>query len=288
MNVPEYIASGILESYVLGAVSDQERREVDCLSSIYPEVREELNQLMLAFEEYALMNSVEPPAALKNSIMAQLDFAESPTETPEVSTDPIVRPMPVFRDESESQPTEPASGYTYKFTWMVAASIGLAVLAFSFYLFSQLNNAQQNLTALRSTNETLQNDLRRLRIRQQHDNDMVALLSEPGTQLIKLTGNEKAPTGAINVIWNARLQQVAVDVASMPALPPDQQYQLWSLVGGQPIDAGVFDAGEAVGTVQRLNRSIGKADAFAITIEKRGGSPTPNLSNLVAIKELKA
>ena len=48
MNVTEYIASGILESYVMGAVSDQEQREVDCLSSIYPEVRTELDELSTA------------------------------------------------------------------------------------------------------------------------------------------------------------------------------------------------------------------------------------------------
>ncbi len=280
MNVPEYIASGILESYVLGAVSDQERQEVNCLSAVYPEVRTELNQLTAALEEYVLMNSVEPPAELKKSIMAQLDFSRPASEA-------IVRPMPVFRDES-AQPDEPGPTYTYKFSWMVAASLGLLVLGFSLYLFSRLNTAQQNLTALRSTNETLQTDMRQLRIRQQHDNDLVALLSQPGTQIIRLTGNDKAPAGALAVYWNAGSRQVAIDVASLPSLPTDQQYQLWSLVDGKPIDAGVFDAGKAIGTVQRLNRTIGRADAFAVTIEKRGGSPTPNLGNLIAMKALKA
>ena len=32
MNTKEYITSGILEEYVLGVVSDQERREIECLS----------------------------------------------------------------------------------------------------------------------------------------------------------------------------------------------------------------------------------------------------------------
>lgn len=279
MNVSEYIESGILESYVLGAVSDQERQEVNCLSAVYPEVKIELDQLSLAFEEYAVMNSVEPPADLKKTIMAQLDFAQPTQEA-------IVRPMPVFRDESASL-AEPERTYTYKFTWMVAASLGFLVLAFSYYLFSRLNTAQQDLVALRSANQTMQTDLSQLRIRQQHDNDLVALLSQPGTRIIKLTGNEKAPAGALNVYWNAGSQQVAIDVSSLPSLPADQQYQLWSLVDGKPIDAGVFDAGKAIGSVQRLNRTIGRADAFAVTIEKRGGSPTPTLSNLVAIKELK-
>ena len=50
MNVPEYIASGILESYVTGAVSDQERREVECMSAIYPEIRQELDELASSLE----------------------------------------------------------------------------------------------------------------------------------------------------------------------------------------------------------------------------------------------
>ena len=278
MNVPEYIASGILESYVLGAVSEQEQREVNCLSSIYPEIQEELDQLTLAFEQYALLNSVEPPAGLKDTIMAQLDFTPPATEA-------IVKPMPVFRD---AKATGPSHTLTYNFSWIAAASVGLLVLGFSFYLFSRLTNVQQNVVALRSTNETLESNLRQMRNRQQHDHDLVALLSQPGTQVIKLTGNEKAPTGDMDVYWNARSQQITVDVAAMPDLAANQQYQLWSLVDGKPIDAGVFEAGKAVGTLQHLNRTIGRADAFAVTIEKRGGSPTPTLSNLVAMKKLTA
>ena len=86
MNVTEYIASGILESYVMGAVSDQERREVECLSSIYPDVRQELDHLSVALEQYTQLYSVEPPASVKAKLLAQLDF-DQPQET-------VVRPMP--------------------------------------------------------------------------------------------------------------------------------------------------------------------------------------------------
>ena len=72
MNVTEYIESGILESYVMGAISDQEQREVECLSSIYPEVRNELDELSAALENYALLYSLEPPAAIKTRLMGQL------------------------------------------------------------------------------------------------------------------------------------------------------------------------------------------------------------------------
>lgn len=270
MNTTEYIASGILESYVMGAVSDQERREVDCLSAIYPEIRQELDTLSLAIESYAQLHSVEPPAALKAKIMSQLTF--------EKESDTIVRPMPIER----------SSGPTYQVTWIVAASVGLLVLIFSSFLLSQLRTNQQELTALRTSNNSLQTDLRQLRDRQTQNDQALALLREPDTRSLKLTGNDKAPGGDILVFWNAHTRQIAVDVRSLPPLPPDQQYQLWSLVDGKPVDAGVFDASNGNRPLQRLNRSIDRADAFAVTVEKRGGSPTPTLSTLLAMTPVKA
>ncbi|MBC3788386.1 anti-sigma factor [Spirosoma utsteinense] len=266
MNVTEYIASGILESYVMGAVSDQEKREVECLSAIYPEVRNELDDLSKALENYALLHSLEPPVALKTRLMEHLEFNEPDHKT-------IVRPMPVDRE----------SGPTYRTTWIVAASVGLLVLIFSFFLLSQLRTNQNTMASLRTVNNSLQAEVRQLRDHQSQADQTLALLRQPGTRTLELRGNEKAPQGDILVYWNARTRQVALEVQSLPALPPDQQYQLWSLVDGKPIDAGVFEVNTQNQLVQRLNRPIARADAFAVTVEKRGGSPTPTLSTLLAM-----
>lgn len=267
MNVTEYIASGILESYVMDAVSDQERREVECLSSIYPDIRQEVDQLSVAIESYAMLYSVEPPPAVKTRLLEQLTF-EQPVQT-------VVRPMPVDR----------SSGPTYQISWIVAASVGLLLLAFSFFLLSQLRTSQESLGSLRTANGSLQSEMRQLRDRQTQNDQTLALLRQPGTRTLALKGNEKAPQGDVILFWNARTRQVAVEVRSLPPLRPDQQYQLWSLVGGKPIDAGVFDTNQLV---QRLNRPIGQADAFAVTVEKRGGSPTPTLSTLLALTPVDA
>lgn len=267
MNVPEYIASGILESYVMGAVSDQERREVECLSTIYPEMRQELDQLSATLEDYALLHSVEPPASVKTKLLEQLDF-EEPAEQ-----QTIVRPMPVDR------PSAP----TFRLTWVVAASVGLLMLAFSFFLYSQLRSNQKTLTSTRDINESLQTQLRQLRERKVNDEQRLAILQKAGMRVIQLRGNQKAPNTNMFVYWNTQTRQVSVDIKSLPPLPSNQQYQLWSLVSGKPIDAGVFEADSTTQALQMLKRSIAQADAFAITVEKRGGSPTPTLSTLLAM-----
>ena len=278
MNISEYIASGILESYVLGAVSDQERREVECLSSIYPELRQELDQLSNALENYALAYSVEPPTSIKENLLKQLDFT-SPVEQdePEIqdSSDTIVRPMPV------DIPSSP----TYRTTWVVAASVGLLVLLFSFYLLSQLRTNQNTLAQSRTSNENLQSELRQLREQETKDQVRLAVLQKAGMRVIQLRGNQNAPNGDLFVYWNTQTRQINVDVKSLPALPADKQYQLWSMVNGKPVDAGVFDAKSLL---QVTSRAIGRADAFAVTVEKRGGSPTPNLATLLALSPVNA
>ena len=272
MNVTEYIASGILESYVMGAVSDQEKREVECLSAIYPEVRSELDELSAALEKYALMHSIEPPTALKTRLMEQLDFSEQPPA--------IVRPMPVER----------MSTSTYRTTWVVAASVGLLMLIFSIFLLSRLRTNQDTLATLRTANGSLQSEVRQLHDQQNQDEQRLAVLQRAGMRVIQLRGNKNAPNGDMFVYWNTLTRQVSVDIKSLPVLPSNQQYQLWSLVSGKPVDAGVFESditnpGQAL---QRLNRAISRADAFAVTVEKRGGSPAPTMSTLLAMTPVDA
>ena len=279
MDVTEYIASGILESYVMGAVSDQERREVECLSSIYPEIRQELDQLSEALEQYALSHSVEPPASIKDKLLQQLDF-EKPKE---LEKETIIRPMPV--DMTAGAPT---TGLAFRATWVVAASMGLLLLLFSFFLLSQLRTNQKTLTSVRTANETLQSELHQLRDNQTRTDQALVLLRQPGLRTLELRGNDKAPQGKMLVFWNISTHQVAVDVHSLPALPADKQYQLWSMVDGKPVDAGVFDATNGSALLQHLNRSVTRADAFAVTVEKRGGSPTPTLSTLLALATVNA
>jgi anti-sigma-K factor RskA len=263
MDINEYIASGTLELYALGAATHQERREVECLSSIYPEIKQELDRLTSAMESYAMTYSAEPPADLKAQIMGHLTFGESRPE-------PLAQPVPVSRP-------------IYNFTWIAAASVGLILLAFSLFLVNQLRESQKVQATLRSSNGSLQDEIRQIRDRQQSSDAAIALLKQPGTRVITVVGNEKAPGSKMAVYWNANTKQVAVEVGGMPKLADDQQYQLWSLVDGKPIDAGVFENPPTVGQIQRMNRAIGAADAFAVTIERRGGSPTPTLNALVAV-----
>ncbi|GAB3919639.1 anti-sigma factor [Larkinella terrae] len=295
MNTKEYIESGILEEYVLGTVSPQEKREVECLSSIYPEIRAELDTLSAAMEQYAQTLRREPPADVKVWLLKELDFTNPEPETAQGTPEPpaaaITLPeetteRPILPLYSKEEKDEIDSRPTYRVTWLVAASLGLVVLVFAYFLYSQLQGSQQTLSALRESNQELSDEVRTLRAKQLQDNQTLAILKEPGTRVIRLNATDSTTANLATIYWNASTGQVNLEIDSLSRPPETQQYQLWAIVDGKPVDAGVFDFGDGVRVVQQSKKFL-KADAFAITLERRGGSPTPTLSAMVVVGNVK-
>ena len=62
MNTQEYISSGIVESYVLGLASEEERIEFEQYCAQYPEVLAARTAFELSLENQAMENAIAPPA----------------------------------------------------------------------------------------------------------------------------------------------------------------------------------------------------------------------------------
>lgn len=78
-----------------------------------------------------------------------------------------------------------------------------------------------------------------------------------------------------------------LNVENLPMPPSGKQYQLWALKDGKPIDAGVFDMIPGTeGDMHMMPVTIADADAFAVTLEKKGGSPSPTLTQLYAMGKI--
>ena len=75
-NIKKYIESGILDLYVLGIASEQEKGEIEKMAASYPEVQEEIENISKAIEGYAKQNSVLPSPTIKPFLMAVIDYNE--------------------------------------------------------------------------------------------------------------------------------------------------------------------------------------------------------------------
>ncbi|MEP7254970.1 MAG: cupin domain-containing protein [Ferruginibacter sp.] len=72
MDTNVYIASGILESYCLGLVTEGERMEVEQYAKIYIEIREELAKINDSLEMYALEKGIKPKTSVKIELLLKL------------------------------------------------------------------------------------------------------------------------------------------------------------------------------------------------------------------------
>ena len=72
---------------------------------------------------------------------------------------------------------------------------------------------------------------------------------------------------------------------NLPANDQAHQYQLWAIVAGKPVDLGVFDK-TTDSSDMKIMKSIASAQAFAVTLEPRGGSVNPTMNQMMVIRML--
>jgi anti-sigma-K factor RskA len=256
MDIKEYISSGILELYVLGSLSSEEMKEVERLSMLYPEIKEEIDLIEITLENVALSGAKKIPIDLKNQILKEINGNISIENTAIENTKP----------KSNSLVLEKTN---FKY-WAIAASVLLAIGSFLFFQKQNQVNTQEKYIAL--LKDSLINAEKTLAITNNYEFQKIIL---PSTDTTKLQS-------VAQVFWNKNAKEVYIQLVDQQPLPKGKQYQLWALADGKPIDAGVLELNQ---TLQKV-KSIEQAQAFAITIENEGGSPSPTLTALVAMGKI--
>lgn len=261
MDIQAYISSGILEAYALDTLSSNERREVEEAMVKHPELRAELELIEKSLEDVAQKTAIKAPTDLKGSILDAIE--DTPEETKVV-------PMPA---------PEQSSG-----TWryFVAASVSLALVSgyLAFDYRAKWKSANEAYADLMASNTLMAEQYDQVNNKLESIENDFNILSNSEFQRVNLAGTENAQTASASVFWNNRTEELYLNIQNLQTLAQDQQYQLWAIVDGQPVDAGVFDL-DTEGLIKMKN--ISGAAAFAVTIEKRGGSPSPSLETMQVI-----
>ncbi|MEO6039969.1 MAG: hypothetical protein ABIQ93_16270, partial [Saprospiraceae bacterium] len=78
MDLQTFIQSGLLESYVLGQTTAEERSLVERMLSQHAETRTELSAIEQAIERYAMAQATPPPDWMKGRILDQLEQMTPP------------------------------------------------------------------------------------------------------------------------------------------------------------------------------------------------------------------
>lgn len=97
----EYIDSGMLELYVLGAASPQEAEEVETKAASDPAVRQEIEAIRESLENYAKANSVEPHGVVRPFLLAIIDYTERLKNGEAVKSPPLLHEHSMVSDYNE-------------------------------------------------------------------------------------------------------------------------------------------------------------------------------------------
>lgn len=279
MDVQRYISSGIIESFVAGLAADHEVRELQAAIAQYPEVKAATDAAQLDMERYVMMQAVPPPADVKDKLFLSLNNEATP-EAGAATSGTVSEEYAAYDDE----PRKPATvGRIWQYM-AAAAAIGLIVsLGFNVMYYNSTSEWKGKYQALLTDQQSLaaQNEVFQARIAQSEE--MVGMLSSPSVKKVMMSTTRKDhPESKVTVFWNAASQEVYLTVNNLPEPAADQQYQLWAIVNNKPVDAGVFEMGNTTKAFQKM-KGIAAAQYFAVTLEKKGGNPTPTLTAMHVI-----
>lgn len=261
MNTQDIISSGIIESYVLGTASPEEAAMLDCMQQSFPEIKAAVLEARQALEQMADHLAVTPSAGLKEKIWSRL---EAETITEQAPAAPVVK--------SEA-PVKGGKSIAWK-GWAMAASV-LLVVSIAANIYYNQDNAQKarELAAVTAAKQEQA-------VKMAAAESRIAMLNQPDMKVVRLKGSESHATAHAMVFWNEQTKEVYLDAAALPKAPAGKQYQLWAMVNGKPVDAGLYTSEAAL---SKALSTIPKAEAFAITLENAGGSPVPTLTQLYVI-----
>jgi mannose-6-phosphate isomerase-like protein (cupin superfamily) len=93
-----FIASGILEMYVLGNLSADELQQVEQMALLHPQVAAEIEIIATSLQIYARLNAVEPASTVKPFLLATIDYSERMRNGEAISFPPLLTENSVIED----------------------------------------------------------------------------------------------------------------------------------------------------------------------------------------------
>lgn len=275
MDISCIISSGDLELYVLGMLSQEDNVKVAQLAQMFPEIKKEIDgiqQSLLQLSDEADDVTDLPSPSVRENLFRKL--STMPAETTNGSN--------AAADNNNYDATDHKAGKviamkppkrTFTTLSLAASVIGLiACIAVIIYLSSA--NTHSNEVA-----NNLQKQVNQLQQNAQVQNQNLTLYQDTAYQKINLTNVPGKPKALVQLFWNRTTRDVYAADISLPAAPAGKQYQLWALIDGKPVSAGLITGKN----LPKKMNDFSRADAFAITLEIAGGSATPTLTEMYVL-----
>lgn len=259
MEAQEYIESGILELYVYGLLTEKENLEIAELAKNNKKIDDEIIAIERAI--VALSSSFAPFHSVENfeKIKARLELKHG-----------------------KAVDLKPASNWTKYVGWAAAV---LLLLGFG-YQTLELTKSKEAISTVGNEKNKIERNYAFLDQQNKQTEKSLSIVRDIKNTGVTLGGQAVSPTSFAKVYWNQQTKTTYIDAAGLPKPPKGKVYQVWSLKLSPvltPTSIGLLNNFE--GNTQKIFavNQTDSAEAFGITLEPAGGSPTPTMEQLFTL-----
>jgi anti-sigma-K factor RskA/heme exporter protein D len=271
--------------YVLGALSDAERRAFEAHLATCVECAQEVEALRVVTT--ALAYAAPPqdvPPDLRDRVLREAialgrsedrgfgrsnigTFERPPVRTPEA---------PIPRISEAPIPRAPGSSSLPSWLAMAASIAAVALGLYAVTLRQRVEVLQDQLREATARAEDMSRQAQVAHAVADQARDASAVLAASDVRRIDLAGQAHAASATGRAFWSPSHARLVFTAANLPALPAGRQYQLWVVPPGQnAVSAGMLTL-ESDGRVTTLAPplTVEQVAAVAVSDEPAGGVPS--------------
>lgn len=245
MNIKEYISSGIIELYVLGICSPEEEKEFESLRHQYPELDAAVQEYEMQLENEMQQQATLPSAEIDEKILKTFDSLNTP-----------IVALPVYKENKRSVSW-----------WKMAAAASILLLitsaVFNYLLYNKTKKQELALQSKGDNKPTL-------------PAGDYEILKDPTITPVAMYGVGYHAICRCTMFWDKKTGKIYVMIHHLPKSSKSKDYQLWANVNGTQVSVGIVKD-EIRGRFIEMQNVPAGATAFTVTLEKAGGSTTPDM-----------
>ena len=247
MDINQYISSGVIEMYVIGICTAEEKAELELLRKQYPQLNEAILQFEIELENNSLQNATLPGDEVDTKIIQSLRSLQTPVVDINSNTAVIK-----------------------KINWLkpVAAAAVLLLAVSSIFNYTLYKKASEQQLALTEKDKTAapatlpQSDY--------------AVLKQPSITPVAMYGVYPHNICRCTMFWDKKTGKAYIMIHHLVPSSSETNYQLWAMVNSKPVSVGIVNDKIRDRFVEMQNMP-GDATAFIVTLEKTGGNTSPTM-----------
>ena len=243
MDINSYISSGIIETYVMGLCTPEEKNEMELLRRQHPQLNDAVLQYETEFENNLLIHATAPGDDVDEKILQSLRSLQTPIV--EINGAKLV---------------------SKKISWYkpVAAAAILLLAASAFYNYTQFKKINEQQLALHEKEKYSPLPISDYNI-----------LKQPSITPVAMYGVASHAICRCTIFWDKKTGKAYIMIHHLP-LSSNNNYQLWAMVDGKQVSVGLVNDKIRDRFIEMNNVPAG-AISFIVTLEKEGGNTTPTL-----------